>query len=244
MAKRCEELEQVCGFDEVGTGAVAGPFVVVGIRPRSSLSEVQLDDSKALSEQQIASLAPQIGERAIVGVGVVHAAEVNELGWRVALRQGYARAYAALDFQTDLDGCRVVVDGVVNQLQLSRVETMPKADSLVPAVMAASIFAKDLANLIMRQIDVRHPEWGFAKHFGYPTDEHLWNIAQHGVCPEHHWRARPVQAILSRRAWREGGFDIPEPLTYYGFVRTVESQGGVVLCRHRHMPPEFRNEDW
>ena len=74
---------------------------------------------------------------------------------------------------------------------------MVRGDALVASISAASIVAKVARDAIMVDLDLRFPEYGFARHKGYPTAEHLAALRQHGACPAHRRSFAPVRAVLA-----------------------------------------------
>ena len=94
---------------------------------------------------------------------------------------------------------RVVVDGNRVPVLKMLAAAVVKGDALVPAISAASILAKVQRDRLCHALHERHPQYGFAKHKGYPTAEHLAALRQHGACIEHRRSYAPVRAVLDQR---------------------------------------------
>jgi len=178
------------GLDEAGRGAWAGPLVVAAVcltRPIDGLN-----DSKLLGPKRRAELAAVIKQRAdFIGLGVVSPAWLDRRGLTAttsrAMKLALKRAPA---------NCPVVIDGPVNYLPKRRhVTTLINADALLPAVMAASILAKEHRDQLMRLHAGRWPQYGFERHVGYGTPAHRHALQRHGPCRLHRLSFRPLKTL-------------------------------------------------
>jgi ribonuclease HII len=185
----------VAGVDEAGRGPLAGPVVVAAVilDPRRRVRG--LADSKVLCEERRERLAPRIRERAIAwSVVVVDTDEIELLNILGATLAGMARALAALAPAPAL----ALVDG--NRLPKSlpgAARAVVGGDASEPAISAASILAKTERDRIMRELDLQHPGYGFARHKGYPTPEHFAALEQLGPCPIHRRGFEPVRRLVA-----------------------------------------------
>lgn len=185
---------RVAGVDEAGRGPLAGPVAVAAviIDPRRPIAG--LGDSKALSPARREALAPMIRERALAWrLELVSAAEIDRLNILRATLEGMARAVRMLAPAAE----HALVDG--NRLPPGLPctgEFMIKGDAREPAIMAASILAKVGRDLLMRELDLLHPGYGFAIHKGYPTAMHLEALQRLGPCEQHRRSFAPVRACL------------------------------------------------
>lgn len=151
-----------------------------------------LDDSKALTEQKrevfFHRLTGQAGiSRAVV---VVETSEIDALNILGATHQGMVRALRQLEEQVD----HVLVDGLPVKAIQTRQTALVKGDSKSYSIAAASILAKVTRDQIMRKYDREFPEYGFARHKGYPTRAHLEALKKWGPCRIHRRSFTPVRA--------------------------------------------------
>ncbi len=164
----------VCGIDEAGRGPLMGDVVAACVILDHNNMIPGLNDSKKLTEKARDELAPLIKEKAIAwGIGRASPAEIDQYNILNATYIAMRRAYDAMNKRCNLalvDGNRVPKTfadlGVV-------CETVVKGDSKVPEISAASILAKTARDADMYKLDKLHPEYGFAKHKGYPTADHM-----------------------------------------------------------------------
>jgi len=181
----------IVGIDEVGRGPWAGPLVVGAVVLGCEIEG--LTDSKKLTKKRREALNAEILDKAAsVGLGWVHARELDELGISASLTEATKRALR----QINVPFHEIIIDGTVNLLSgttLSQyVTTMKKADLLVPSVSAASIVAKVARDAFMAEQAAHYPEYGFAAHVGYGTAAHRAAIDTHGVTPLHRLSFAPL----------------------------------------------------
>ncbi len=185
------------GVDEAGRGCLAGP-VVAGACILPAEHTIQgLTDSKKLSEAQREALYPLIRQQAVAwGVGVVWPGEIDRINILQATFAAMHRAVAVLRVPPvflAIDGNQrlpVELAGTMAQT------TVIKGDLKIPAISAASILAKTFRDRLMTALHRRYPDYGFAKHKGYGTQEHIAAIAEHGPSRMHRLtfaKVRPEQ---------------------------------------------------
>lgn len=191
----------VCGVDEVGRGAWAGPVTVAAVVP-SPRPLRGVRDSKELTRDQREALFPRVLDWAVaVGVGHAGPEECDELGMTAALRLAGRRALAGLARQ-GAEPDRVVLDGRHDYLGLGdRVITRVKADASSTAVAAASVVAKVTRDRLMVEEAVHFPPYDFESNVGYPAPRHQAALAGYGPTSIHRrswvfmeslvWRALP-----------------------------------------------------
>lgn len=184
----------VAGVDEAGRGPLAGPVVVAAVILDPTRVIRGLDDSKYLSEERRGMLEPRIRERALAwSVIVVDAAEIDRINIFQATMLGMRRALAALATVPQL----ALIDGNHLPKQLPcPARAVIGGDASEPAISAASILAKVARDRLMLALDAEHPGYGFARHKGYPTPEHLQSLQQLGPCIQHRRSFAPVRALL------------------------------------------------
>lgn len=189
------DLTLVAGVDEAGRGPLAGPVAVAAVILDPARPIDGLNDSKKLSEKKREALAPLIRERALAWhVEFVEATEIDALNILQATLTGMRRALLALTPAPSfarIDGNRLPLD------LPCPAEALVGGDALEPAIMAASILAKTARDARLLQLDRRYPEYGFAKHKGYPSPAHLSALQRYGPCPEHRRSYAPVKRALA-----------------------------------------------
>lgn len=180
----------VIGVDEAGRGPLAGPVVVAAVRLRTPLEG--LGDSKVLTPAERAVLRPQIEAEAEWAVVFVDAGEIDRRNILQATFRGMVDVVTQLGL-----GLPVKIDG--NQCPpqlLGRAEPIVKGDARHASIAAASILAKEHRDEFMRKAAEEYPEYGFEKHFGYGTAEHLEALREWGPCPLHRRTFEPLQTML------------------------------------------------
>lgn len=184
----------IAGVDEAGRGPLAGDVYTAAVILDPARPIAGLADSKKLSEAQRDALAVLIRERALAWcVARASVAEIDRLNILQATMLAMARAVEGLSTRPD----EVLVDGnrVPKGLAMPA-RAIVKGDALEPAISAASILAKTARDASMLALDASYPAYGFARHKGYPTPEHLDAIASLGVLPEHRKSFAPVRQRL------------------------------------------------
>ncbi|MGP9807437.1 ribonuclease HII [Halomonas sp. AOP12-C2-37] len=186
--------QRLAGVDEVGRGPLIGSVVAAAVILDSAHPIEGLTDSKKLSARRREALDKQIRARAIAfAIAEASAAEVDALNIYHATHLAMRRAIDALAPSAEY----LLIDG--NKLPGHRLpgQAVVKGDARHAAIAAASILAKVWRDAQMVTLDMRYPEYGFARHKGYPTKEHLAALSAHGPLPEHRRSFAPVQRQLS-----------------------------------------------
>ncbi|TCO81994.1 RNase HII [Plasticicumulans lactativorans] len=181
----------VAGVDEAGRGPLAGAVIAAAVILDPARPIAGLADSKTLSARRREVLAAAIRERALAwALGRADAAEIDAINILWASMRAMERAVAALALTPAL----VQVDGNRCPPGLGvACEAIVKGDAKVAAIAAASILAKVARDAELVELDRRWPAYGFARHKGYPTAEHLAALARLGPCPEHRRSFAPVR---------------------------------------------------
>jgi ribonuclease HII len=172
----------VIGTDEAGRGPLAGPVVAGAcVLPVGYIPE-GLDDSKKLTEKKREALYDEITKNALAwGVGISSAAEIDEINILEASLQAMRRAIAAANAAYDV----ILVDGNISRGFEGEAHAVVGGDAKSPSIAAASIIAKVTRDRMLAELDRKYPEYGFAKHKGYPTKAHKLAVFEFGPCPEH-----------------------------------------------------------
>jgi ribonuclease HII len=177
-------LSPVAGIDEAGRGACAGPLVVAAVtfEHRKLAGLRGIADSKALTAAAREKAYAEVLATALAWHAVViPSTEIDELGLHVCNIAGMRRALAGLARQP----AYVLTDGfAVRGLGVPAL-AMWKGDEVAACVAAASVVAKVTRDRLMRELHLRYPQYGFARHKGYSTPAHMRALNAHGPCPEH-----------------------------------------------------------
>ena len=177
-----EGIEIIAGVDEAGRGPLAGPVVAAAVVFPKEVYLEGVDDSKKLSPHRREQLFPLIHERAVgVGIGVVSHEEIDRINIYQASILAMRKALDQLSMVPSL----VLADGNSFRHETLRFENIIKGDARSFTIAAASIIAKVTRDGLMREYDKLFPGYGFAKHKGYGTREHVEAIRQNGLCEIH-----------------------------------------------------------
>lgn len=172
----------VCGIDEAGRGPLAGPVYAAAVILPLDCEIPGLNDSKKLSEKKREQLFDVIRDRAVAyGIGSATAQEIDQVNILRATFLAMGRAYEAMGLSADW----VLVDGNQMPPLPAPGETVVKGDAQCASVAAASILAKVSRDRVLRELDRKYPQYGFAQHKGYGTKAHRAAILEYGPLPEH-----------------------------------------------------------
>ena len=179
----------VAGVDEAGRGPLAGPVVAAAVILDDLKPIAGLNDSKKLTEKRRETLYDEILAKALCcSIAEASVQEIDTLNILQATLLAMRRAVDGLR----LKPVKVLVDG--NRLPVLdvRAEAIVQGDALVPAISAASILAKVHRDRLCTQLHAQYPHYGFDRHKGYGTAEHLQALAEHGPSPWHRTSFAPV----------------------------------------------------
>ena len=172
----------VCGMDEVGRGPLAGPVVTCCvIMPEDPLIE-GVNDSKKLSEKKRELLYDVITDRALaVGFGSCDEKVIDDINILNATKHAFREAYLSMGKEADA----ALIDAVSGlDIPCEKIPII-HGDALSYSIACASILAKVKRDRYMAEMDEVYPEYGFKKHKGYGTREHIEAIKKYGPCPIH-----------------------------------------------------------
>ena len=182
---------RLAGVDEAGRGPLAGPVVTAAVVLDPRRPVPGLADSKKLSAARREALAVEIRAHSLAwALGRAEPEEIDELNILGATMLAMRRAVEGLELAPDavlVDGNRVPDFGLPG-------EAVVGGDRQVPAISAASILAKVARDREMAELHLRHPRYGFDRHKGYPTRDHLRALSEYGPLPEHRRSFAPVAA--------------------------------------------------
>ena len=181
------------GVDEAGRGPLAGPVVVAAVILPANYDLKFLDDSKRLTALKREHLAPQIEAQAIsFAVVFVEAEEIDRVNILQATMNGMKRAVENLSPAP----IRVLIDGNRAPRLSCEVETIIGGDGLIPSISAASVLAKVYRDRLMCDLHQQYPGYGFDRHKGYPTADHLQRLGELGPCAIHRQSFAPVRKAM------------------------------------------------
>lgn len=184
----------VAGIDEAGRGPLAGPVVAAAVILPRNCCPVGLDDSKKVPparRETLAALIRNIAPAWAIGVSTV--SEVDGMNIHRAGFLAMGRAVASLKIQPG----HLLVDGYAIPDAAVEQTAVKHGDALCAAIAAASILAKVARDQMMREYHVLYPQYGFDRHKGYGTADHLARLAAFGPCPLHRRSFAPVRACLA-----------------------------------------------
>jgi ribonuclease HII len=179
----------IAGIDEAGRGPLAGPVIAAAVILDPSRPIAGLADSKLLSPARREALAAAIRERALAwAVAAGDVAEIDRLNILQATLLAMRRACDGMGIVPD----EALVDGNRCPGLACPARAVIKGDRDVAVISAASILAKTARDALMRELDLLYPAYGFARHKGYGTVEHLAALEAFGPCPAHRRSFAPV----------------------------------------------------
>lgn len=184
---------RICGVDEAGRGPLCGPVVAAAVILDPAQPIDGLADSKKLTARARERLAAAIRERALAwSVAEASVEEIDCLNILHASMLAMQRAVAGLALAPD----EVLIDGNRCPDLVLPMRAIVGGDALEPAISAASILAKTARDARMIELDQRYPQFGLARHKGYPTAAHLAAMRRHGVAHFYRKSFAPVREIL------------------------------------------------
>jgi ribonuclease HII len=175
-----EGYRAICGVDEAGRGPLCGPVVAAAVILPLGLEIEGLNDSKKLTEKKREALFDVICEKALAyAIAEASPAEIDEINILNASMLAMRRAVEALKIPADF----ALIDGNCSRGFTIPTETVVKGDAKSYSIAAASILAKVTRDRGCIELDREYPEYGIAKHKGYPTKDHMDAVREHGPSP-------------------------------------------------------------
>lgn len=195
-AARAQGYRLVGGIDEVGRGPLAGPVVAACVVADGALKLKGLNDSKQVAPEVREALAHEIRAKAVAwAIGAASVEEIDRLNIYWASVLAMERALAALAVAPEY----LLTDAVRIKSWSGPQEPVIKGDAKCATVAAASILAKVHRDALLVALDREYPQYGFAAHKGYATQQHIDALNAHGPCVEHRrgfWRVRAAMDAL------------------------------------------------
>lgn len=177
-------VKLICGFDEAGRGPLAGPVTAGAVILPDDFPVEILNDSKKLSEKKRDAAEKIILEKTCWGLGIVDHETIDRMNILKASMYAMKLAYEMMIKklpewcqQNGIENSQFLISGITDGTSVPDIDGIelrcePKADGKYPCVMAASIVAKVARDRIMKEMDSLYPQYGYAKHKGYPTPAH------------------------------------------------------------------------
>lgn len=184
----------IAGTDEAGRGPLAGPVVAAAVILRQGVTIEGVDDSKKLTDKKRRALIKEIEEKALaIGIAVVSPQEIDLINIYRASKQAMTSAVKSLKIKPQF----ILSDAMMLEEELN-IPTLSiiKGDQKSASIAAASIVAKVTRDDYMIMMDGFYPEYGFKKHMGYPTKQHIEAIKKYGITPIHRKSYEPIKSLL------------------------------------------------
>ncbi len=188
-------FKSLAGVDEAGRGPLAGPVVASAVIVRDFSFLGAVDDSKKMTAKSREAVYGEIFEKCDVGVGIVEHGVIDEINILEATFRAMGQALARLKTRPDA----IMVDGNRKPRVSGNFFPIVDGDALSFSIACASIVAKVTRDRIMDEHDTRYPLYGFKKHKGYGTAEHVQALKDHGPCEIHRKTFEPVRSLASSR---------------------------------------------
>jgi|SRR5579863_4519044 len=198
---------RIAGLDEAGRGALFGPVVAAAVILNPKRRIVGLDDSKKLTPERRAELAPRIREHAVAwAVAEMDAQRIDAWNIYQASRQAMTAALEMLGVTPDY----LLLDAMQLDVLIEQ-KSLIKGDTKSVSIAAASILAKTHRDSRMEEWDAVYPQYGLARHKGYATSDHLEALRVHGPTPVHRHSFAPVR---ESGCWAVGAVQEALPLAF------------------------------
>lgn len=180
---RKQGVDYIIGVDEAGRGPLAGPVVAAAVTLKADRFKNRIDDSKKLTSRQRELAYFEIINQSVYGVGIIGEKVIDRLNILVATQLAMQDAIGMLCRRLDNGGglnAHIIVDGNVKLETAYPYTTIIRGDSKSKSIAGASILAKVIRDRIMVRYDAQFPQYGFARHKGYPTESHKNAIKKFG----------------------------------------------------------------
>jgi ribonuclease HII len=180
----------ICGIDEAGRGALAGPVVVGSVIINEKIDGIT--DSKKIRPKKRELLFKEIQKQALTySVGIIYPNVIDKINILNATKKGVVKSVELLKQKPDI----LVLDALkVKEINIEQLSFI-KGDLYIYSIGAASIIAKVIRDRIMRYYDKIYPQYGFASHKGYGTKLHIRMIRENGISPIHRKSFEPIYSL-------------------------------------------------
>lgn len=189
-----EGITLIAGVDEVGRGPLVGPVVAAAVILPKNYTLEGLTDSKKLSEKKRDAFYAILKKEALaIGIGVIEPEVIDEVNIYEASKLAMLEALRKLKIKPQ----HVLIDAMPLTLDIPSTSII-HGDALSLSIAAASVIAKVTRDKMMYELDEKYPMYGFKKHKGYPTKEHLKNLKKYGPLENYRFTYRPVSDLIIR----------------------------------------------
>lgn len=186
-------INYIAGVDEVGRGPLVGPVVAAAVILPKGYKLEGLTDSKKLSEKKRNTFYDILMKDAIaIGVGIKNNKVIDEVNIYEATKLAMKDAINNLSVKPE----HVLIDAMPLDLDIPTTSII-KGDALSESIAAASVIAKVTRDRMMYELDKEYPEYGFAKHKGYPTKEHINNVKRYGLLDNYRFTFKPISVLIN-----------------------------------------------
>ena len=186
-------INYIAGVDEVGRGPLVGPVVAAAVILPKGYKLEGLTDSKKISEKKRNTFYDILMKDAIsIGVGIKSNKIIDEVNIYEATKLAMKDSINNLSVKPE----HVLIDAMPLELDIPTTSII-KGDALSESIAAASVIAKVTRDRMMYELDKEYPEYGFAKHKGYPTKEHINNVKQHGLLDNYRFTFKPISVLIN-----------------------------------------------
>ncbi|HOP65752.1 MAG TPA: ribonuclease HII [Bacilli bacterium] len=184
----------IAGVDEVGRGPLVGPVVACAIILPKDYCLEGLTDSKKLSEKKRNIFYEQLKKDALsIGIGIIDAKKIDKVNIYEASKLAMKKALANLSIKPE----HVLIDAMKLDVDISSTSII-KGDMLSISISAASVVAKVTRDAMMYELDKKYPLYGFGRHKGYPTKEHIENVKKYGVLSNYRFTYKPISDLIKK----------------------------------------------
>lgn len=196
IARRVAGDLWVAGIDEAGRGPLAGPVSAAAVILPEGFTHDLLDDSKKLTEKRRELLYEELTDQddIIWSLSYAEVDEIEDINILKATHAAMARAAQSLSQLPDY----CLIDGLAVPNFPLPSEGIVKGDGKSLSIAAASIIAKVSRDRMMRDYAEQYPEYGFEKHKGYGTKQHMLALSEHGPCPIHRKTFAPIANLIAQ----------------------------------------------
>lgn len=189
-----QHITLIAGVDEAGRGPLAGPVVAAAVILKKDATFTYVNDSKQLTEKERLLALEEIKANALaIGIGISSVEEIDRINIYRASREAMLSAIQQLKIKPQY----VLSDAMPMELDIP-MQSIIKGDQKSVSIAAASIIAKTTRDQYMLEMDKLFPLYGFAKHKGYPTKDHVDAIRAYGPTPIHRKSYEPIKSMLKK----------------------------------------------